>query len=67
MSKVIHEVDRWGGGRYVVESLRDAGDYRWEERTKSNSREAAIYYAEKLVRENDHWSARVVDTQEDEA
>lgn len=65
-AKVIHEVDRWGGGtRYTVESIRDLGGYRYEFRLGTDSKAAAIAHAEKLVHEHEHYKARVLDTREE--
>lgn len=67
--KVIHTVSRWDRGRYVVESLRDAGDWRWEQHMSTDSKETAITEAESLVRKAQHSEARVVDrdAEEDES
>lgn len=62
-AKIIHEVDRYGGGtRYTVESIRDSGGYRYEFRLGTDSKAAAIVHAEKLVHEHEHWKSRVLDT-----
>lgn len=63
---IIHEVDRWTVRRYRVESVRDAGGYRYETRLETDDRQTAISHAEKLVHESEHYAARVVDTKRDE-
>lgn len=65
--KVVHEVDRWGGGRrYVVEFIGDIGGYRWEFHRATDDLSVAIVWAEALVQEGKAWQAHVVDTEAEE-
>lgn len=64
--KVIHTVSQYDRGRYAVESLHHPGDWRWEGRMSTDSRETAITEAENLVRKLGHSDARVVDRDAEE-
>lgn len=64
--KVIHEVDRWSGGRRYEVQTQDLGDWRWDYNSASDSEQVAIGNAERLVHEQGFGKARVVDTEREE-
>lgn len=61
MSKVIYETSAHTAGRYQVESIRDSGWMEWQYREAFGIEADAIRYADALIRESQHYFARVVD------
>lgn len=64
--KIIYYTERDEGGRYRVESIRDAGGWRWDSAGHTDGLAVAQTLADSLVRNSGHAEARVIDTQAEE-